>query len=302
MDRLAVSGGGAPFPAPRDVLELLKPVTWFPPIWAFMCGVVSSGVPIADRWPFLIAGVLLTGPLVCGTSQAVNDWFDRHVDAINEPNRPIPSGRIAGRWGLWIACVGTVLALAVAWATGAWVFAATCLGLAFAWAYSAPPFRLKVSGIWGPAAVALTYEGLTWFTGASVMAGALPRTAVLLILGLYSFGAFGIMTLNDFKAVEGDRAMGIRSLPAVMGIDPAARLACVVMAAPQIVVVALLWSWDHRVVAGIVATFLVGQIGLMTRLLRDPLKYTPWYNATGTSLYVFGMLASAFGLGGVFGL
>ena len=85
------------------MLELLKPVTWFPPIWAFMCGVVSSGVPIADRWPFLIAGVLLTGPLVCGTSQAVNDWFDRHVDAINEPERPIPSGRIAGRWGLWIA-------------------------------------------------------------------------------------------------------------------------------------------------------------------------------------------------------
>ena len=291
-----------PLPAPRDVLELLKPITWFPPIWAFMCGVVSSGVPLADRWPFLIAGIMLTGPLVCGTSQAVNDWFDRHVDAINEPNRPIPSGRIAGRWGLWIACIGTVLALAVAAATGPWVLAATCLGLAFAWAYSAPPFRLKISGIWGPAAVALTYEGLTWFTGASVMAGALPSTPVLLILGLYSFGAFGIMTLNDFKAVEGDRAMGIRSLPAVMGIDPAARLACVVMAAPQIVVVGLLWSWGHYIIAGVVAAFIIGQLGLMARLLRDPLKYTPWYNATGTSLYVFGMLASAFGLGGVLGL
>jgi chlorophyll synthase len=291
-----------PLPAPRDVLELLKPVTWFPPMWAFMCGVVSSGVPIADRWPFLIAGILLTGPLVCGTSQAVNDWFDRHVDAINQPERPIPSGRIAGRWGLWIACIGTALALLIAAATGPWVLAATCLGLVFAWAYSAPPFRLKISGIWGPAAVALTYEGLTWFTGASVMAGALPSTPVLLILGLYSFGAFGIMTLNDFKAVEGDRAMGIRSLPAVMGIDPAARLACVVMAAPQVLVVALLWSWDHRLIAGIVTAFLLGQLGLMTRLLRDPLKYTPWYNATGTSLYVFGMLASAFGLGGAMGL
>lgn len=302
MDRSTAPAMATQLPAPRDVLELLKPVTWFPPIWAFMCGVVSSGVPLGDRWPFLIAGILLTGPLVCGTSQAVNDWFDRHVDAINEPKRPIPSGRIAGRWGLWIACIGTGLALAVASVTGPWVLAATCLGLAFAWAYSAPPFRLKISGIWGPAAVALTYEGLTWFTGASVMAGALPSAAVLLILGLYSFGAFGIMTLNDFKAVEGDRAMGIRSLPAVMGIGPAARLACVVMAAPQLVVVAMLWSWDHRLVASIVAAFLAGQLGLMTRLLRNPLKYTPWYNATGTSLYVFGMLASAFGLGGVIGL
>ena len=291
-----------PFPRARDVAELLKPITWFPPIWAFLCGVVSSGVPVASRWPFLIAGVLLVGPLVCGTSQAVNDWFDRHVDAINEPKRPIPSGRIAGRWGLWIALIGTGIALAVAAVTGVWVFAATVVALIFAWAYSAPPFRLKMSGIWGPSAVALTYEGLTWFTGASVMAGALPPPHVLAILALYSAGAFGIMTLNDFKAVEGDRAMGIRSLPATLGVGPAARIACVAMAVPQIVVVALLFRWDHLLVAGIVAALLIAQFALMPRLLRDPLKYTPWYNATGTSLYVLGMLASAFGLGGVLGL
>jgi chlorophyll synthase len=284
------------------VLELLKPITWFPPIWAFLCGVVSSGVPVASRWPFLIAGVLLVGPLVCGTSQAVNDWFDRHVDAINQPERPIPSGRIAGQWGLGIACIGTALALIVAALTGIWVFAATCVALAFAWAYSAPPFRLKISGVCGPAAVALTYEGLTWFTGASVMAGALPAAHILWVLALYSAGAFGIMTLNDFKAVEGDRAMGIRSLPATLGVTPAARIACVVMAVPQVVVVALLWRWEHVLVAGVVAILLVAQLALMPRLLRDPLKHTPWYNATGTSLYVLGMLASAFGLGGIFGL
>jgi chlorophyll synthase len=302
MDRLSAPGLATPLPAPRDVLELLKPVTWFPPIWAFMCGVVSSGVPVADRWTFLIAGVLLTGPLVCGTSQAVNDWFDRHVDAINQPDRPIPSGRIAGRWGLWIACVGTLLSLLVAWTTGPWVFGATCLGLVCAWGYSAPPFRFKVSGIWGPAVVALTYEGLTWFTGASVMAGALPATNVLIILALYSVGAHGIMTLNDFKAVEGDRATGLRSLPVVLGVDRAARVACVVMAAPQIVVVALLWTWGHHIVAVTVAALLIGQFALMRRLLSDPRAHTPWYNATGTTLYVLGMLASAFGLGGVAGL
>lgn len=103
MAQSAVSTGMTPPPAARDVLELLKPITWFPPMWALMCGVVSSGVSPLSRWTFLIAGILLAGPLVCGTSQAVNDWFDRHVDAINEPDRPIPSGRIGGRWGLYIA-------------------------------------------------------------------------------------------------------------------------------------------------------------------------------------------------------
>ena len=291
-----------PPPALRDVVELLKPLTWFAPIWAFLCGVVSSGAPLGPRWPFLLAGVLLTGPLVCGTSQAINDWFDRDVDEINEPGRPIPSGRIAGQWGLWIAFAGTAASLGVAGVTGPWVLAATCLGLALAWAYSAPPPRLKVSGLWGPAAVALSYEGLTWFTGAAAMAGALPPTRVLIVLALYSTGAFGIMTLNDFKAVEGDRATGIRSLPVRLGVTRAAQVACVVMAAPQVVVVAALVAWEHRAVAGMVAALLLGQIALMVRLLRDPLANTPWYNATGTTLYVLGMLAAAFGLGGTWGL
>ena len=302
MDRSIAPRSTVPVPAARDILELLKPITWFPPMWAFLCGVVSSGVSVSERWPFLIAGILLDGPLVCGTSQAVNDWYDRHVDAINEPNRPIPSGRIGGNWGLRIAIIGTLLSLALAWVTGPWVFAATCLGIICAWGYSAPPFRFKVSGIWGPGVVALTYEGLTWFTGAAVMAGTLPSAPVLIVLALYSAGAHGIMTLNDFKAVEGDRAMGLRSLPVVLGVDRAARVACLVMAAPQVVVIALLATWGHTVAAGIVAVLLIGQFILMRRLLSDPLKHTPWYNATGTTLYVLGMLASAFGLGGVAGL
>ena len=294
----SVSPLPVPVPAPRDILELLKPVTWFPPMWAFLCGVVSSGVAVADRWPFLIAGVLLTGPLVCGTSQAINDWFDRHVDAINEPNRPIPSGRIGGRWGLWIACIGTVLSLIVSAFTGAWVFAATCLGLVCAWIYSAPPFRLKISGIWGPGVVALTYEGLTWFTGASVMAGALPSGHILAILALYSFGAHGIMTLNDFKAVEGDIQTGVRSLPVVMGVGPAALTACAVMALPQLAVIGLLLLWGHLASAALVSALLLTQFVLMRRLLSDPRKHAPWYNATGTTAYVLGMLAAACGLGG----
>ena len=298
MARTVASTPPVPRPAARDVLELLKPVTWFPPMWAFMCGVVSSGAALDGRWLFLIAGVALTGPLVCGTSQAVNDWFDRHVDAINEPHRPIPSGRIAGTWGLRIAIAGSLLSLLVAWAVGPWVLAATVLGLACAWAYSAPPLGFNPSGWTGPAVVALSYEGLSWFTGASVMAGALPRTEVLVVLLLYSVGAHGIMTLNDFKAVEGDRATGLRSLPVTLGVDRAAKLACLVMALAQVVVVALLYHWGLVWSASSVLALLAGQLLAMPRLLRDPARYAPWYNGVGVVLYVLGMLAAALGLGG----
>jgi chlorophyll/bacteriochlorophyll a synthase len=297
MARSTTPSATRPWPNLRDVIELSKPITWFPPIWAFLCGVVSSGVPVGERWPFLIAGVLLTGPLVCGTSQAVNDWFDRHVDAINEPGRPIPSGRIAGHWGLWIALAGTALSALVAWATGPWVFVATLAGLALAWAYSAPPVRLKTNAVLGPGAVALSYEGLTWFTGAAVMAGALPRGEVLAVLLLYAAGAHGIMTLNDFKAVRGDRETGVRSLPAMLGERRAALVACATMLLPQLAVIALMASWGHGLTAALIAVGTLGQVAAMRRLMRDPARHAPWYNGVGVGLYVSGMMVAAVALG-----
>jgi chlorophyll synthase len=288
-------------PRPKAVLELLKPITWFAPMWAFVCGVVSSGQPLAGREVAILAGVALAGPMVCGASQAANDWYDRHVDAINEPNRPIPSGRIPGRWGLYIAIAWSLASLALAATLGPWVFAAGIVGIALAWAYSAPPLRLKQSGWWGPATVGLCYEGVAWFTGAAVMTASLPDPRILAMVGLYSFGALGIMVLNDFKAIEGDRALGVRSLPVQYGVGVAAFMACAIMAAPQVVVVALLLDWGKPIHALVLAIGLGVQIVLMRRLLRDPRRYAPWYNATGTSLSVLGMLVAAFAINAILG-
>jgi len=244
----------------------------------------------------VLLGVILAGPLVCGTSQAVNDWYDRHVDAINEPNRPIPSGRIPGRFGLYIAIAWSLLSLLVAASLGSWAFGAALIGLALAWAYSAPPLRLKQNGWWGNAACAACYEGLPWFTGAAIMAGTRPDWRVIAIAALYSAGAHGIMTLNDFKSVEGDRRTGINSLPVLLGIEHAARLACVAMAGPQSIVVTLLLVWGFPLYALAVALLLAAQLLLMGRFMASPRERAPWYNATGTSLYVIGMLACAFAL------
>jgi len=298
MEPTVVSTRAAPIPAMRDVVELLRPITWFPPMWAFMCGAVSSGAGLDGRWLFVLGGVMLAGPLVCGTSRTVDDWFDRHVGAIIEPHRVIPSGRIAGRWGLYIAIIATLVSAWVGWMLGPIVFVASLVGLALAWAYSAPPFRLKASGWTGPAVVGLTYEGLSWFTGAAVMLGAMPSNEVIIVLVLYSIGAHGIMTLNDFKAVEGDRETGLRSLPVTLGVANAARLACAVMALAQIAVIALLAIWGFTLSAAIVGGVLVAQFAAMPRLLRDPKANAPWYNGVGVTLYVLGMLAAALGLGG----
>jgi chlorophyll synthase len=218
-----------PFSRLSSAVELLKPVTWFAPMWALACGVVSAGVPVLANWSSIVGAVLLAGPLVCGTSQAANDWFDRHVDAINEPNRPIPSGRLPGRTGLYIAIVWTALSFLVGAALGRWVL-------------------------------------------------------------------IGIMVSNDFKAIEGDRALGIRSLPVQLGVRPAAILACVVMVLPQIAVVALLLRDGRRFEATVVTALLGLQLVVMPFFVKEPRKRAPLFNATGTSFYVAGMMVSAFAI------
>lgn len=284
-------------PALSAVAELLKPITWFPPMWAFACGVVASGMPATERWPMIILGVLLAGPLVCATSQVVNDWFDRHVDAINEPRRPIPSGRIPGRWGLYIAIFWTLLSLAVAVLLGPWGFGAAILGLILAWAYSAPPTRLKRNGWWGNTACAISYEGLAWVTGAAVMVGGtMPQAHSLALAALYSFGAHGIMTLNDFKSIEGDRQMGIASLPVQLGVGGAGRAACLVMALAQVGVIALLLAWGRPLHAAAITALLAAQLAMMPRFLANPVSRAIWYSGLGVTLYVIGMLVSAFAL------
>lgn len=287
------------FPEPAAALRLIKPITWFPPMWAYVCGLISSGASPAGQWHLVLLGVLLAGPIVCGMSQAANDWCDRHVDAINEPDRPIPSGRIPGRWGLWIALAMSVLSLFVGWQLGPWGFAATVVGVLAAWAYSAEPVRLKRSGWWGPGLVGLSYETLPWITGAAVLSAGAPSAEVLIIALLYGIGAHGIMTLNDFKALEGDRQMGVNSLPVTLGPRKAAQVACAVMAVPQGIVLVLLMLWDRPFhAAGILAVLLL-QFWAMTVMFKDPKAKAPWYNGTGVTLYVAGMMVAAFALRGL---
>ncbi len=281
---------------PKAVLTLLKPVTWFPPMWAFTCGAISAGVPLSsERLWTLALGIGLTGPMVCASSQAVNDWFDRDVDAINEPSRPIPSGRIPGHWGLAIAIVWSALCVVWALPLGGFGLLAVGVALAFSWGYSAPPFRFKRNGWIGNTAVGFTYEGLAWVTGAGIMLGnVLPPMPLLLLAVLYSIGAHGIMTLNDFKAIEGDRAMGVHSLPVMLGPTAAGWVASLVMLVAQAVVIGLLVLWGRPAFALAIGVLATIQAGLMWWFVQKPVERALYLSAFGVPFYVSGMMVSAF--------
>lgn len=266
-------------------------------MWAFTCGAISTGVPLGQHKAEFALGIALTGPLVCAASQAVNDWFDRDVDAINEPTRPIPSGRIPGQWGLVIALSWTALSLAVGSLFGVRGLIAAASANAFSWMYSAPPFRFKRNGWLGNAVVGASYEGVAWVTAAALLvAPELPSLHTVLLALLYSAGAHGIMTLNDFKSIGGDRRSGIRSLPVLLGPERAGLVACVMMLVPQLVVVALLAAWGRTGHAIAIAALALIQVPLMRHLLQQPKERAAWYNGSGVTLFVSGMMVSAFAL------
>lgn len=265
-------------------------------MWAYACGAVAAGAGMGERWLPIALGILLAGPLLCGTSQAVNDWYDRYVDAINEPNRVIPSGRMPGQWGLFVAVAMSLLSMAVAALLGPLVFAAAVIGLALAWGYSAPPFRFKQNGWIGNGVVGLSYETLPWITAATAALGYAPSAMTILVAVLYGLGAHGILTLNDFKSIKGDREMGVDTLPVLHGPRKAARIACLVMAASQLGVILLLARAGLMTGAALVGLVLVLQVLCMLRFLRDPEGRAVWYSAVGVGLYVSGMMAAAIAL------
>ena len=283
-------------PSLISLLELIKPVTWFPPMWAFLCGVVSVGALNSNNTILILSGLLLAGPLVCGMSQAVNDWCDRHVDAINQPERPIPSGRVSARWGFFTGIIMSVISILFAYYLGSLIFFATIIGVLAAWLYSLEPIRLKRSAIFGPGVVAICYEGLPWFTGAAIFTISLPNKEVLIVLSLYALGAHGIMTMNDFKATKGDKLLGINSLPVILGRKPATLVACLIMLFPQLIVISLFYFWGSLILAITLAVCVLLQSLSMIFLIRDPEKNTPFFNMTGVLLYIAGMMLSANGL------
>lgn len=307
-------------------LQLTKPATWVPLIWGCACGAAASG---NYRWALLTPGatlgdgaedlakivgcMILSGPLLTGYTQTLNDWYDRELDAINEPYRPIPSGRITE--GQVIAqIVGLLVAgLALAGALDVWaghdvvanplnsVLCIAIFGSIVSYLYSAPPFKLKAEGWRGCFALGASYIALPWWCG-QAMFGTVGEGAgggeltwpVVVLTSLYSLAGLGIAIVNDFKSIEGDAELGLKSLPVEFGVDGAKYICAGLIDSTQIAVAAYLYAIGETTYAAILFGLIVPQIlAQFAYLLKDPLQYDVKYQATAQPFLVFGILTTA---------
>ncbi len=271
-----------------------KPGTWFAPMWAIMVGAVASGVA---EWNIgsivrVLAAMVLAGPLLCAFSQVINDWFDREVDRINDPERPTAANLLTPATIGWIATGLALAALGLAALLGATVFWIALLGLGLAVLYSAPPVRLKARNGWlANAACAFAYEGCAWVAGAAAFGHV--TTGTLVLATLYSLGSHGLMTLNDFKSIEGDRRLGLRSIPATLGIRGALVQAFVFIDVFQLLAIGYVAWHAMWIAAAVIGILFLIQLPMQRRMAADPAARAPWYCASAIPPFVWGMLAAA---------
>ena len=184
-------------------LQLTKPVTWVPLVWGVMCGAAASGnyhwmwnpfdpndrdvlLGLEDASKGFVA-MILAGPFLTGYTQTINDWYDREIDAINEPYRPIPSGAISEGEviaQIWILLLG---GLAIAYGLDVWaghevptVLLLSIFGSFISYIYSAPPLKLKQNGWAGNYALGASYISLPWWCGQAVF-GSLDRPVYFIL-------------------------------------------------------------------------------------------------------------------------
>ncbi|MBW4623774.1 MAG: chlorophyll synthase ChlG [Cyanosarcina radialis HA8281-LM2] len=286
-------------------LQLMKPITWIPLIWGVVCGAASSG---EFTWTLenvlkAAACMLLSGPLLTGYTQTANELYDREIDAINEPYRPIPSGAISVRQAIVQLIVLLVAGIALAYGLDRWaghdfptITVMALAGSLIAYIYSAPPLKLKQNGWLGSYALGASYIALPWWAGHALFGEFNWQVAILTLL--YSFSGLGIAVVNDFKSVEGDRQLGLKSLPVMFGVNAAAWICVLTIDFFQAAMAAFLIAIHQNLYAAILVLLIIPQITFQDMyFLRDPLKNDVKYQASAQPFLVLGMLVVGLALG-----
>jgi chlorophyll synthase len=286
-------------------LQLMKPITWIPLIWGVVCGAASSGGYTWGLEDILKAAtcMLMSGPLLTGYTQTLNDYYDREIDAINEPYRPIPSGAISVPQVATQILILLAGGIGVAYLLDVWqghdfpIMTVLAVGGAFvAYIYSAPPLKLKQNGWLGNYALGSSYIALPWWAGHALFGELTPTIMVLTLI--YSMAGLGIAVVNDFKSVEGDRELGLKSLPVMFGITTASWICVIMIDTFQAGIAGYLISIGQNLYATILLLLVIPQITFQDMyFLRNPLENDVKYQASAQPFLVLGMLVAGLALG-----
>jgi geranylgeranylglycerol-phosphate geranylgeranyltransferase len=200
----------------RGLVELTRPVNAAVAGVLTFVGAYVAGATAADT--VSVAAAILATVLATGGGDAINDYFDRDVDRINDPERPIPRGDVSPRGAL--AFSGVLMALAVGLALTLPPVAVAIAGINLVALITYTEFFKGTPG--GGNALVAYLGGSTFLFGGAVV-GSFRAAGVLALLAAVS--TFAREIIKDVEDVTGDREEGLETLPVVVGERRATGLA-----------------------------------------------------------------------------
>lgn len=206
----------------RGYIVLLRPLNCCIAAAAILVGaIVAVGFAGLGGSAIQVAVATVVGVLFTGAGNALNDYYDREVDKMNHPARPIPSGRVSAPEALRFAAILFVTALALSILAGWLALLIVVIDLAAMVSYEV---RFKRKGSSGNVIIGWLVASLFIFGGAAAYNGYMQALSRVSWMGLLAFLAtLGREIVKDIEDVAGD--VDRRTLPMVIGVDKAGFMA-----------------------------------------------------------------------------
>jgi geranylgeranylglycerol-phosphate geranylgeranyltransferase len=246
-------------------VRLMRPVNCVMMGFAVFVGaLLANPVFLATGWVSVVFG-FLTGFTLTAASMALNDYYDRQIDAVNEPLRPIPSGSVSVREALVFVLVFSVVGFIFAYLTSVVCLVAAIIAWLILVAYVTVGKR---TGLPGNFLVSATVA-IPFIYGSLAVTG-LVQLNVLLFAAMAFLSNTGREVTKGIVDVKGDSTEGVKTIAVRYGERNAAVVAALfyvsaVVLTPLPLILGLVSVW-------FVPFVLVTDVGLVASsalLLRD---------------------------------
>ena len=205
----------------RGLLELTRPVNAVAAgMLTFIGAFVAGGLDMTNAVGAAVGATVLA----TAAGNAMNDYFDREIDAINQPDRPIPRGAVTPRTALGFS--GLLFAGAVVFALALPVPA---IAIAVVNLLALVAYTELFKGLPGVGNLVVGYLGGSTFLFGAAAVGRITA-AVVVLFALAALSTVAREIVKDVEDVAGDRREGLNTLPIVIGERPALWLAAGLLA------------------------------------------------------------------------
>jgi geranylgeranylglycerol-phosphate geranylgeranyltransferase len=201
-----------------SLMEITRPVNSLMVGLAIIVGATITGGSTIMGEPIPLLYSFITGWALTGASMAVNDFYDREIDAVNEPRRPIPSGRVTPREAILLAACLSLFGLSSSYLVSQEAFAVA----AFSWVI------MIVYSVWGkrtgfPGNLMVSACIALPFVYGGVLTGNLAMSLYFSLIAFLS--NTGREVAKGIVDIEGDRSAGINTVAVSRGAVPASMVA-----------------------------------------------------------------------------